>query len=115
MDLRRRHAGTAGIKPSVLHAVALKHEDGRRRAFDAAGSPSLARAVVGLHAPPLQRDGRPSHLRRDQWDRSSGTGGRASMLLVAPPRTNSLIREWPYAPMTSKSALRYVNRDSHTS
>src|SRR6476646_1372573 len=36
MDLRRRHAGTAGIKPGVLHAVALKYGDGRRRPFEAA-------------------------------------------------------------------------------
>ena len=30
-----------------------------------------------------------------QWDMSTAVAGRVSMLLVAPPRMNSRIREWP--------------------
>jgi hypothetical protein len=44
-----------------------------------------------------------------------GKGGRVSMLLVAPPRTNSRSRECPYAPMTRRSAFRYVTWASNTS
>jgi hypothetical protein len=42
----------------------------------------------------------------DQCERKIGSGGRASMLLVAPPRMKSRMRVWPYAPMTRRSALR---------
>src|SRR6266511_4312630 len=47
-------------------------------------------------------------IRLAQCDRKTGTGGRASILMVAPPRINSRIRECPYAPMTRRSAFRYV-------
>src|SRR6266542_1152238 len=50
-----------------------------------------------------------------QCDIKIGTGGRESMLLVAPPRTNSRSRECPYAPMTRRSAFRYVTCASNTS
>ena len=43
-----------------------------------------------------------------QCDRRIGTGGRVSILLVAPPRINSRIRECPYAPITKRFAFRYV-------
>src|SRR6476646_12304977 len=75
MDLRRRHAGTAGIKPGMLHAVALKYGDGRRRPFEAArvhprgsdhgltrASTSTERAAVTPPARSMgqeQRHGRP--------------------------------------------------------
>jgi len=43
-----------------------------------------------------------------QCDRKIGTSGRLSILLVAPPRINSRIRECPYAPITKRLPFRYV-------
>lgn len=41
-----------------------------------------------------------------QCDKNTGKGGLASMLLVAPPRMKSRIRECPNAPITSRSRSR---------
>ena len=43
--------------------------------------------------------------RRAQCDMSSGMAAASSTALVAPPSKNSRVLEWPYPPITSKSAL----------
>ncbi len=55
-----------------------------------------------------------THVYR-QCDMNIGKGGRESILAVAPPRMNSRMREWPYAPMTRISASWVVTYDRKTS
>jgi hypothetical protein len=88
---------TVWVALCIIAGIAFGHSF--PAVFHVIGSAEIAKVNL-----PVAR-GSPSPY---QCDRKTGTGGRASILMVAPPRINSRIRECPYAPMTRRFAFRYV-------